>query len=331
MRSTRSSSTSTAPNNQLNALQKGDPKAGVNADPAQYNERVKYLSDAYDALSTTWVSFFNYQKAAETYEQDRERTIASTKQKRRDAARSNAMVLYANIGQRDKMLAEYQKAKQLHPSAEDKANADYLVASFDYKQWDGKGVDAGANRQSRGAGEQALVAYVQTNRGNAGAGRFVVEAAYEVAKMKKVGGEADYHVWLQQTVTAWESYRAKNGDGDAQKPPYVDYAAEAAFILLDDEITQKFDVPSKHVYSGSVADVLGSTAKARRVATKRTPKKRRSTIFASRTRSRRSTNRSTGSRPRSRARARSTTRCARASTTRSRTPVRIRFRPARFG
>ena len=216
---------------------------------------MKYLGDAYDALSTTYYSFFSYQKAAETYEQ-----IANVdrfdEQKRRDAA-SNAMVLYANIGQRDKMLAEYQKAKTLHPSAEDKANADYLVASFDYKQWDSKGVDAGANRQSRGAGEQALMGYVQANRGNAGAGRFVVEAAYEVAKMKKVGGEADYKSWLQQTVSAWDTYRSKNGDADAQKPPYVDYAAEAAFTLLDDEITQKFDVPSKHIYGGSVADTLG--------------------------------------------------------------------------
>ena len=244
-------------NEQLNGLQKGDPKKEIKADQNLYNERLKYLGDAYDALSTTWVSFFNYPKAAETYEKiaDVDRFDEA---KRRDAAR-NAMILYSNIGQRDKMMNEYRVMLKLHPSAEDKANADYLVASFDYKQWDAKGVDSGANRQARQAGEAALVAYVQANRGNAGAGKFVVEAAYEAAKMKQVGGEGDYKVWLQQTVTAWDNYKAKGG-ADAQKPPTVDYAAEAAFTLIDDEVTAKWDVPSKHVYGGSVSDVLGDGA-----------------------------------------------------------------------
>lgn len=241
-------------NEQLNALQKGDPKKEIQADPKQYQERLKYLGDAYDALGTTYYSFFNYPKAAETYEK-----VAAVDRfdeaKRRDAAR-NAMILYANIGQRDKMTNEYGVMLKLHPGAEDKANADYLVASFDFKQWDPKGIDSGANRQSRTAGEGALIRYVQANRTNAGAARFVVEAAYEVAKMKKVGNESDWKTWLSQTVTAWDKLKA-SGSTDAQKPPYVDYAAEAAFTLLDDEITQKFDVPAKHVYAGSVADVLG--------------------------------------------------------------------------
>ncbi|MBX3227225.1 MAG: tetratricopeptide repeat protein [Labilithrix sp.] len=242
-------------NAQLNALQKGDPKKDIKADQNLYRERLKYLADAYDALGTTYYSFFNYPKAAETYEK-----VAATdrfdEEKRREAAR-NAMILYANIGDRGRMQNEYQTMLRLHPSAEDKANADYLVASFDYKQWDAKGADTGTNRSTRQSGQQALIAYVQANRGNAGAGRFVVEAAYEVAKMKKVGNEADLKTWLQQTVLAWDNYKAKNGAAEAQKPPYVDYAAEAAFTLLDDEITQKFDVPSKHVYGGAVADVLG--------------------------------------------------------------------------
>jgi tetratricopeptide (TPR) repeat protein len=242
-------------NEQLNALQKGDPKAGTPANPKQYGERLKYLNNAYDSLSTTYIAFFNYPMAAGTYEKVAD-VDRFEEPKRRDAAR-NAMILYANIGQRDKMQNEYKVMLRLHPSAEEKANADYLVASFDYKQWDPKGIDSGANRSSRSAGEGALISYVQSNRGNAGAAKYVVEAAYEVAKMKKVGNEGDYKTWLQQTITAWDNFKSKNGDADAQKSPYVDYAAEAAFTLIDDEITTKFDVPSKHVYGGSVAEVLG--------------------------------------------------------------------------
>jgi tetratricopeptide (TPR) repeat protein len=241
-------------NEQLNALQKGDPKKEIKPSKELYDERVKNLALAYTTLGETWISFFNYPKAAETYEKVAE-IDRFDEPMRRDAAR-NAMTLYANIGQRDKMMNEYRVMQRLHPSAEEKANADYLVASFDYKQWDAKGADSGANRQSRQAGEGTLMTYVRQNGGNAGAAKFVVEAAYEVAKMKKAGNEGDYKTWLQQTVTSWDKLKA-TGSPDAQKPPFVDYAAEAAFTLIDDEITAKFDVPSRHVYGGSVADVLG--------------------------------------------------------------------------
>jgi hypothetical protein len=239
---------------QLNTLEKGDPKTKSQPDPKLYQERVKYLGDAYDALGTTYYSFFNYPRAAETYEK-----VASTsrfdEQKRRDAAK-NAMILYANVGQRDKMMSEYRVMTGLHPTAEDKANADYMVASFDYKQWDAKGSDTGTNQSTRRAAEGSLIGYYQANRGNAGAARYVVEAAYSVSKMKRVGNEGDYKTWLSNTVAAWDNLRAKNG-ADAQKPPYVDYAAEAAFTLIDEEITAKFDVPEKHKYTGSVPDILG--------------------------------------------------------------------------
>lgn len=241
-------------NEQLNSLQKGDPKTKSAPDPKLYAERVKYLGDAYDALGTTYYSFFNYPKAAETYE----KVSANDRfdeAKRRDAAK-NAMILYANIGQREKMLSEYRTLVRLHPTAEDKADADYRVASFDYKQWDAKGADSGSNRQARTQGEQALMQYYQANRGNAGASRFVVEAAYSVAKMKRAGNEGDYKTWLGNTVAAWDNFKARNG-ADAQKPPYVDYAAEAAFTLIDEEITAKFDTPDRHKYPTTVPEILG--------------------------------------------------------------------------
>lgn len=239
---------------QLNALQKGDPKTKTAPDPKLYQERVEYLAQAYDALGTTYYSFFNYQRAAETYEKVSQNDRFD-EAKRREAAK-NAMILYANMGQREKMLAEYRTLVRLHPTAEDKADADYRVASYDYKQWDAKGADSGTNRQNRLQGEGALIQYVQANRNNAGAGKFVVEAAYSVAKMKRTGGEGDWKTWLASTVTAWDALRARSGP-DAQKPPYVDYAAEAAFTLLDEEITAKFDAADKHKYPATVPEILG--------------------------------------------------------------------------
>lgn len=246
----------------LNALQKGDAKSKTAPDPKKYAERVNYLGVAYDALATTYYSFFSYQKAAETNEK-----ISTNgrfdEQKRRDAAK-NAMILYANLGQRDKMLAQYKLLNTLHPTPADKANGDYLVASYDFKQWNPHGADTGTNRQTRFGAEQALIQYWTANRTNANAGKFSVEAAYNVAKMKKAGGDNGYKGWFKSTVTSWEAYNRggavnKDGKKEAQLPPYVDYAAEAEFSAIDEEITAKWDVEGKHKYTGSVADVLGSS------------------------------------------------------------------------
>jgi tetratricopeptide (TPR) repeat protein len=241
-------------NEQLNSLQHGDPKAKKAPDPKKYAERVKYLGDAYDALGTTYYSFFNYTRAAETYEK-----VSANERfdeaKRREAAR-NAMILYANMGERDKMLAESRTLARLHPTPEDKADADYRVASFEAKQWDAKGADSGTNRQNRVAGEGALMTYYQANRNSAGAAKYVVEAAYLISKMKRTAGEGDYRSWLNTTVAAWDNLKAKDAAG-AQKPPYVDYAAEASFTLIDEDITAKFDTPDKHKYPATVPEILG--------------------------------------------------------------------------
>ena len=245
----------------LSKLQKGDPKTKTAPDPKRYQERVGYLGDAYDALATTYYSFFNYQRAAETNEKVAMNDRFDDK-KRRDAAK-NAMILYANMGQRDKMMASYRTFVKMNAPADDKANADYLVAGFDYQQWNPNGADTGANRQTRAQAEAALTAYFQANQRNAGAGKFLVEAAYHVAKMKKAGGDGGYHAWFKNTISSWENYKrgapVKDGKSEAQQPPYVDYAAEADFTLLDEEIHAKYDSADKHKYTGSVSDIVGES------------------------------------------------------------------------
>jgi len=243
----------------LTALQKGDPKTKAAPDPKKYQERLGFLGEAYRALGETYYSFFSYQRAAETYDK-----VASSdrfdEKTRRDNAR-NAMILYANMGQREKMLSTYRILLKANPAPEDKATADYTVASFDYKQWNPTGGDAGNNRQTRFAAEQALTTYFQQNKAGNGTAKYVVEAAYAVGKMKKSVNDPAYKGWYKSTVAAWDNYKAKaplkENRSEAQLPPYVDYAAEAAYTLLDEEIHERYESADRHKYQPNLNDIFG--------------------------------------------------------------------------
>jgi tetratricopeptide (TPR) repeat protein len=241
----------------LSKLDKGDAKSPP--DPARYRTRLQFLGDAYTALSTTYYGFFNYQRAAETYQ-----TIGSTtrfdEKRRKDAAR-NAMVLYANMGERDKAASNYRTLVSLHPSPDEKANADFLVADYDYKQWNGKGADSGSNRLARQSAEGTLEGFYGANRNNPAAAKFALEAAYEVFKMKKTVGDPAYKGSAKTAITAWEFFRAhaavKDGKSEALGPPFADYAAEAEYSLADDEIHVNYDYETgHHKYAGATEDVL---------------------------------------------------------------------------
>jgi hypothetical protein len=247
----------------LSKLEKGDPKTPP--EPEKYRTRLKFLGDAYSALSTTYYGFFNYQRAAETYEKIGSISRFDEKQ-RKDAAR-NAMVLYANMGNREKAASNYRTLLSLHPSADEKANADFLVADYDYKQWNAKGADSGSNRQFRTNAEGALQGFYGTNRNNSSAAKFDLVAAYEVFKMKKAAGDPSYKGAATTTITAWEFFRAhgqlKDGKSEALTPPFSDYAAEAEYTLDDDEIHTNYDYETgHHKYTGATEDVLGKFDKA---------------------------------------------------------------------
>ena len=86
---------------------------------------------------------------------------------KRKVASKNAMVLYANMGQRDKMNSQYRVYVSLKPSDEEKTSADYLIATYDYKQWNPKGGDTGQNRTTRLAAQSALVPSAPVSRRSA--------------------------------------------------------------------------------------------------------------------------------------------------------------------
>ncbi len=245
----------------LAGLQNGDAKAKVAPNPKKYAERLQYLNDAYDALGTTYYSFFNYQRAAETYEK-----VAGNQrfsEDKRKTAAKNAIVIYAAMGQRDKAQAADRLINQLHPTPDEKLAADYQLADYDYKQWDPHAGDSGANRQSRIAALDALTHFYTQNRHNTAAGKYTTEAAYQIGKMKKQGGDADYRSWYKTTILAWEDFKAHakvdaKGKNEATLPPFVDYAAECEYALVDEDIHAKWDTaPDRKTYSGAIDEILG--------------------------------------------------------------------------
>jgi tetratricopeptide (TPR) repeat protein/outer membrane protein assembly factor BamD (BamD/ComL family) len=247
----------------LNKLQKGDGKTPPN--PKKYEERLGFLAQAYDALSTTYYGFFNYQRAAETY--DKIASIQRFDEKRRKEAARNAMVLYANIGQRDKASLNYHTFVSLHPTADEKANADFLLSDYDYKQWNPDGADVGTNRSAREAAERSEQGFYTTNRGNPAAAKYALLAAFESFKMKKNVGDPGYPTWAKTTISAWEFFRAHaaitNGKNEALNPPFADFAAEAEYTLVDEEVKKGYDYETgHHKYGGSTQDVIGEYDKS---------------------------------------------------------------------
>jgi hypothetical protein len=235
----------------LKKLEKGDAQATPPKppDPKRYAERVKYLKDAYDALSSSYVLFFNYRQAAETYD-----TIAKNQRfehaARRDAAR-NAVLLYANIGDHDKMISSRQTFMDLQPPAEQKADIDFLVASADLKAWDETGPDEGANHGARVKALGTMQAYYSANKGNTGASQFVVQAAYHSSKLFAAGRDtAKAKDWCKNTRDAFDRYRGAvglvEGKSKAIGSVEADMAAECAYRAVEERIKEDFDYDTGH-------------------------------------------------------------------------------------
>ncbi|MEZ4306989.1 MAG: hypothetical protein R3F14_02930 [Polyangiaceae bacterium] len=245
----------------LSKLEKGDPSAKPpkNPDPAKYQERTGYLKQAYDALSAAYVLFFNYRSAAETFE-----TISKTRHfseaDRRTAAK-NAVILYANVGDNDKMLQSRTTFFGLNAPADAKAEIDFLVASADLKVWDENGLDDGANKQARIKAMSSMEAYYNANKSNAAATGFVVQAAYHAYKLRTAGKDSKARDWAKNTMQAFDKFKSSSpiidGRNKALSSLQADMAAEAAYQQVDDAIKAEFDYESgHHRYEGVIDKVV---------------------------------------------------------------------------
>jgi hypothetical protein len=235
----------------LAKLEKGNEK-----EQKQYKERIDGLTQAYEALSDAYVLFFNYRAAAETA--DKISTIERFPTDKRKTAAYNALVLYSNLGDRDKMATARTKYLAFKPSAEEKAEADYIIVDADRKVWDSRG-DSDNNKAVRSKAIASLSQFYDQNKKNAAAARFSVNAAYWVAKMLASTNEPKTDEWWKNTIEAFKQYKAApaGSGGKALGTPEATMAAEADFTLLDAKIRKDFDYDTgHHRYKGTIVDVV---------------------------------------------------------------------------
>lgn len=245
----------------LKNLQSGDAKAKppVEPNPKKYEERVAYLKNAYDALAAAYVLFFDYPRAAETFEKI---SVTSHFQEadRRESAKQ-ALVLYTSLGDRGGMNRTRDKYRQLGASQKEIAEADFVVATSDLKRWDEFSPDEGANQDARKRAQKAMSDYYDAEKGRAASTQFVVQAAYHMAKMKKASGAGDTNDWWKNTIAAFQRYKrgapVKDGRSSALGSREASMAAEADYTLLDQELAKKFDYESgHHRYKGTSVEVV---------------------------------------------------------------------------
>lgn len=256
----------------LRTVRDGDATAEppVAPSPGKYEERVGFLKMAYDALASSNVLFFDYPQAASTFEK-----ISSTEHfaaaDRREASRQ-ALTLASSLGDVSGMRRARERFAALGASPHDLAEADYVVASSALKAWDPASPNKGVNEQARVAAESSMRRYYEANARNPNAAEFLVEAAYWVAKSKRAAREAREAEWWEATKQAFEAFRRgaptkPDGMNGALGTRQAAYAAEAAYVQLDDAIARAFDYDSGHQrYSGNTLEVLDQYRRAAVVA-----------------------------------------------------------------
>jgi tetratricopeptide (TPR) repeat protein len=246
----------------LAAVRDGDPEAQppVAPDPGRYDERVKFLKMADDALASSYVLFFDYPQAAATFEKI-SRTEHFAEADRREAARQ-ALTLAASLGDDSGMRRARQNLASLGASPRDLAEADFVIASAALKAWDRSSPVRGPNADARQTAEFAMKSYYDANARNPDASEFVVEAAYWVAKAKRAARDAREKEWWDNTKSAFETFRRvapvkPDGISSALGSRQAGFAAEAAYIQLDEAIQKGFDYDTgHHRFTGTTTEVL---------------------------------------------------------------------------
>ncbi len=243
----------------LAVLEKGDPAKGIKPDKAEYDKRVEKLKVAYDALAEAYVLFFDYQRAAQTYEK-----IASIKRFKEEDQRTaaqNAVFLYANIGDTAKVEKTKTAFYKMNPSAAEKAEIEWKIASADYKQWDSRGQNKGTNATARQKAQASMDKYYLKFNRDKGADAFTVQAAYYAAKLRRAGGEErSADDWCNKTIKAFDSYKSSAGKKEGREVALgtmqADMAAECEYIAIDKDLSKNFDYDAGHYrFKGELKEV----------------------------------------------------------------------------
>lgn len=261
----------------LNALQKGDKAKSSAPEPEKYAQRVRYLKMAYDALAEAYVLFFDYRRAAQTYDRISaiEREVPPLKDKegaerigtrgfdpdaRRNAAQ-NAVFLYLNIGEQARVEATKKRFFGMNPPREQQAEIEWLIVQGDLKAWDERAPDRAENRNARLRAIASLESfYAKWSKDPAGYG-MAVQAAGNVAKLRRVAGDNKADDWCSNTISSFESYRSvapkdEKGNSKALGSVQAEFAAECEYRKIDEDLKKSFDYEAgNHRYAGVITEI----------------------------------------------------------------------------
>jgi hypothetical protein len=245
----------------LQKLKNGDPKGNppVAANPKKYEERVKYLKTAYDALAGSYVLFFDYPKAAQTF--DKISGIEHFQPAGRRESAQQALTLYSSLGDQSGMQKTRNRFKDLGASPKELAEADFTIASSDLKKWDEFSPDTGANAAARKSAQSSMMSYYDSHKKKSEAAEYTVRAAYWTAKTKDAANSGDTNKWWQATVDSFDAYKKvapqKDGKNSALGSPEANMAAQAEYTMLDQQIEKSFDYETgHHHYKGTPVKVI---------------------------------------------------------------------------
>lgn len=229
------------------------------SDRAKFEERVGYMNDAYQALAGSYVLFFDYPKAAATF--DSIANVPHFAPDDRRLAAKQALMLYVNLDDKSAMERMRGAYQRLGASGEELAEADFLIASATVKKWDANSPDKGANQQARIAAQNSMIRYHDENKGRPAAYKYVVHAAYKAAEAKRASNTAGQTDWWKNTIVAYDRYAAsapkKDGKSEATGSQEAGMAAEAEYVLIDTELKKSFDYESgHHRYKGTAVEVV---------------------------------------------------------------------------
>ncbi len=228
-------------------------------EPEKFEERVKYMNDAYQALAGSYVLFFDYPKAASTF--DSISAVPHFAPEERKLAAKQALMLYVNLDDKSSMERMRRVYQNLGASGEELAEADFLIASATVKKWDPNSPDTGANQRARVAAQNSMIQYHDANRGRPAAYKYVVHAAHKAAEAKRAANSPSQDEWWKKTIAAFDKYAAsapkKDGKSEAVGSPEASMAAEAEYVLIDAELKKSFDYDTgHHRYKGTAVEVV---------------------------------------------------------------------------
>jgi hypothetical protein len=139
----------------------------------------------------------------------------------------------------------------LKPDAAGLAEMDWVVAQFEYTQWKQNQSD-GAQRTRA---TSALEGYYRKYDGKAGATPYALEAAYEVAFIRKSANDQQFRDWYKKLMSSFKAYK-EGAKAATDGSRFADWAAEADYFFVNEQIEKEWDPSGTLVYNGTSDDVI---------------------------------------------------------------------------